>query len=350
MKNILLTQECINNKKFIILLVLLNIYALLKRKKEVTPKISIFLPIYNMQNYIRKTLILLQKQTLKDIEIISVNDYSVDNTYEILKEFAKKDKRIKVFNNTENKGLLFSRAMGILHSSGKYLINLDPDDEFNDSDSLEYLYNKAIESNADIISFSYLLGGRKKIKNLCDKYDTIINQPDLFDSMYKFNNCTKDTLIWNKLIKKEIFLRAYKLFEKYIYYRKWNFYEDNIWSLLVNKIAKTKLCIKKLIYIYNNINNNSLMKKRKSIIEFSNVIYKFEMTKRILKEGKYFQYMNTECNNLIKSINNRFPMYNHTNEILKNKIIDNLNNCIKFNNISLENKKNAQNIINMINK
>ena len=107
----------------------------------------------------------------------------------------------------------------------------------------------------------------------------------------------------------------------------------------------------KKINLYNiNINNNSLMKKRKSIIEFSNVIYKFEMTKRILKEGKYFQYMNTECNNLIKSINNRFPMYNHTNEILKNKIIDNLNNCIKFNNISLENKKNAQNIINMINK
>ena len=312
----------INYKKFIILIALIISYIQLKKNKYDFPKISVFLPIYNMQDYVRKTFHLLQEQTLKDIEIIAVNDYSTDKTYEILKELSIKDKRIKIINNTKNKGLLFSRAMGILHSSGKYLINLDPDDEFNSLDSLEYLYNKAIFSNADIISFSYLLSGRKKIKNLCDNYETIIKQPYLFDSMYKYNNCTKDTLIWNKLIRKEIFLKSYKMFEKYIYYKKWNFYEDNIWSLLVNKIAKTKFCVTKLIYIYNTNNNKgSLMKKRKSLIEFSNIIYKFEMTIQILNERQYFQYMNKECINFILNIKNRIQIYNKTNDDLKIKTI-----------------------------
>ena len=138
-----------------------------------------------MQNYIEKTLILLQNQTLKNIEIIAVNDFSNDNTYEILKKFSLKDKRIKIINNTKNRGLLYSRAMGIIHSSGEYLINLDPDDQFNDSDNLEFLYNKAVKSNADIVSYSYLLKSRMQIKNLCDEFDKLIKQPKLFESIYK---------------------------------------------------------------------------------------------------------------------------------------------------------------------
>ena len=77
------------------------------------------------------------------------------------------------------------------------------------------------------------------------------------------------------MIKKEIFLKAYKIFENYIYYKKWNYYEDNIWSLLVHKISNSKVCVGKLIYIYNNnLNKVSLMKNRKNFIEFTNKIQK----------------------------------------------------------------------------
>ena len=106
-----------------------------------------------MQDYLRNAINSIQKQTLKDIEIVAVNDYSTDNSYNILKELALKDKRIKIINNTKNFGLLYSRAMGILHSSGEYLINLDPDDEFNDSDNLEYLYNITLRNKVDIVTF-----------------------------------------------------------------------------------------------------------------------------------------------------------------------------------------------------
>ena len=135
-------MEFYKYKNFLLVILFLLCSKILKKKNS-TPKLSIFLPIFNMQDYLEETLNLLLKQTLKNIEIIAVNDFSNDRTYEILKEFALKDKRIKIINNTKNKGLLYSRAMGIIHSSGEYLINLDPDDHYNDFDDLRYLYRKA---------------------------------------------------------------------------------------------------------------------------------------------------------------------------------------------------------------
>ena len=195
-----------------------------------------------MQDYIRNAINSIQKQTLKDIEIVAVNDYSTDNSYNILKELALKDKRIKIINNTKNYGLLYSRAMGILHSSGEYLINLDPDDEFNDSDNLEYLYNITLRNKVDIVTFKTLYKKKNRILRFCKESNILIQQPRLIDSFFIYvDNHFNDVLIWNKLIKKETFLKAYKIFENYIYYKKWNYYEDNIWSLLVHKISKFQI-------------------------------------------------------------------------------------------------------------
>ena len=163
------------------------------------PKISIFMPIYNMQKYLRKALLNIQNQTLKDIEIVAINDYSNDKSLEIIKDFAKIDSRIKIINNKKNKGLLYSRAMGILHSSGDYLMNFDPDDELVGEEALEYLYNKTIFSKADIISFNYL-SPKKYLHKPCNEFDKIIKQPKLFKSIYSNSYILKDFLIWNKLL------------------------------------------------------------------------------------------------------------------------------------------------------
>ena len=297
-----------------------------------------------MEKYIVNTIHSIQRQTLKDIEIIPVNDCSSDNTYKILKDFSTRDKRIKIINNTKNYGLLYSRAMGIIHSSGKYLLDIDGDDELNDIYDLEYLYNKAITNNADIVSFSYTLKRNGKIKNLCNEFQKIIEQPQLFESSY----C--DTLIWNKLIKKEIYLKAYNLFKDFIYYKKWNYHEDNIWSLLVHKVAKSKICVNKLIYIYNtNLNNASLIKKRRNLMEFKNTIYRFEMKKKIFNDQKSFNILHMQCISLIKKINTSL---NYKNNIkndfeLKHRIINNLNGCIKDFNMSKFYHSIALNIINL---
>jgi len=239
-----------SSKSIIILIFLLFDYEKLKKN---IPYISIFIPIYNKQDYIGKTINLLLKQTLKNIEIIAINDYSSDKTYEILKEYSLKDKRIIIINNTQNYGVLYSRAMGIIHSTGEYLINLDADDQFKDFDSLEYLYNKAKRSKVDIVFFSFLVKSDMKIYNGCNKFNRIIRQPKLFESYFKMKHSIAGGVVWNKLIKRKIYLKAYKLYENYIYYKKWSYHEDNIWNLLILKSASSKICLNSLNYIYNNI-------------------------------------------------------------------------------------------------
>ena len=83
-----------------------------------------------------------------------MNDCSNDSTLQKLMELSRKDDRIKIVNNNKNRGLLYSRAIGILKSSGEYIMNLDSDDEIKGYDSLEYLYNKTLVTNVDIITFN----------------------------------------------------------------------------------------------------------------------------------------------------------------------------------------------------
>ena len=127
----------------------------MKHEKNRRPKISIFIPIYNKENFINRCIQSILTQTLKDIEIIAVNDHSNDSSLKILEALTKRDNRIKIINNYKNHGLLYSRAIGILKSSGEYLMNLDADDELKGHNSLKYLYFKAIRYNIDIITFSF---------------------------------------------------------------------------------------------------------------------------------------------------------------------------------------------------
>lgn len=108
-------------------------------------KISIIIPIFNASNYLKECLDSVLIQTLKEIEIICVNDGSTDNSLEILKEYAEKDNRIKVVNQ-ENKGAGFARNEGIKIAKGEFLAFLDSDDYYNDNTALERLYQTAINN------------------------------------------------------------------------------------------------------------------------------------------------------------------------------------------------------------
>lgn len=256
-----------------------NYFSLFPFNTKKRPKISIFIPIYNKELYIDKCIKNLQNQTPKDIEIIAVNDCSEDNSLNILNDLAKNDSRIKIVNNDINHGLLYSRAIGILNSTGEYLMNLDSDDEIYDNECLEYLYNKTLSFKVDIIAFNvHFEVTNTTVK--CNYDNEILLQPKLYKKNFLENNDLSDYLIWNKLIKKEIFLKAYEDFKIAIYNGKWNYFEDDVWNTLVSKYAQSKLCLDKLVYIYNN-NSDSLMNNRTSIVEFQNLIYRFEMYNHI---------------------------------------------------------------------
>lgn len=314
------------------------------------PKISIFMTIYNMQKYLNNSLLNIQNQTFKDIEIVAINDFSNDSSLEIIKNFAKKDNRIKIINNKKNHGLLYSRAMGILHSSGDYLMNFDADDELVGQDALEFLYNKTIISKADIISFDFL-SPKRHFNNPCNYFDDILKQPELFESIYNKNNGLIDFFIWNKLIKKEIYLKALELFKQYIYSdKKWNYHEDNIWSILVNKLASSKLCVNKPIYKYNNI-NNSLMNIRNSELEINNIIYRLEMIGKIYNNEKNDKYMIFECISTSKMIyfNSKLKKYIKSNSYLRNTSNHLFKNCINNYKIPTGDKKYIMNLVKFFN-
>ena len=277
----------INLIKIKIINILLIIFFVLIDNKKINnfiilskrPKISIFLPIYNKAQFLIRSIGSLQNQTLKNIEILAVNDGSIDNSLQILKMLSKRDKRIKIINNDRNHGLLYSRAMGVLNSSGEYVMNLDPDDRLKDKNNLKKLYYKAKKAESDLVIF------------LVERISTNENENYLTNIENKFQLQKQDFRITNKLIGKNIILKAYKYYCRYIFQNKWNFHEDNIWNLLIRKMAKTSNIFNEYIYIYKR-NNESLNMGIGNLIDIKNRIYRLKSLIKYYKifEGNLYYY------------------------------------------------------------
>ena len=121
---------------------------LIQNKITYTPKVSVIIPVYNVEEYLRECLDSVVNQTLKEIEIICVDDGSTDNSLEILKEYAKKDSRITVITQ-QNLHAGVARNAGLAVARGEYLSFLDSDDFF-EHNMLEEMHKKVIETKADI--------------------------------------------------------------------------------------------------------------------------------------------------------------------------------------------------------
>ena len=96
------------------------------------PKISVIVPIFNVEKYLKECLESIINQTFKDIEIICINDGSTDNSLDILNQYAEKDNRIKVITQS-NQGLSAARNTGIKYANGEYISFIDSDDYIDTS-------------------------------------------------------------------------------------------------------------------------------------------------------------------------------------------------------------------------
>ena len=159
-------------------------------------KVSIIVPVYNVEKYIHKCLDSLVNQTLKELEFIFVNDGSPDNSPKIIKEYQKKDKRIKLLNK-ENGGQASARNLGLEHAKGEYIAFLDSDDYVKEN-MYEILYNRAKKDNLDIV--------------ICNNYlvykdSTVENVPGITNKKEKIISPREYTTLspspWNKIIRHE---------------------------------------------------------------------------------------------------------------------------------------------------
>ena len=119
-------------------------------------KISVIIPVYNASKYLRQCINSVLGQTLKNIEVICIDDGSIDNSLEILKEYQIKDNRIIVCTQ-ENSGAAVARNKGLDIAKGDYIAFMDPDDYYPDRDVLFSIYERACDNNALIAGGSLAL-------------------------------------------------------------------------------------------------------------------------------------------------------------------------------------------------
>ena len=112
-------------------------------------KVSIIVPVYNVEKYLRQCVDSIVNQSLKEIEIICINDGSTDNSLQILEGYAQRDKRIKIINK-RNEGLSTARNTGMEYATGEYIGFVDSDDFINEK-MYENLYKNAKSNKSDIV-------------------------------------------------------------------------------------------------------------------------------------------------------------------------------------------------------
>ena len=260
--------------------------------------VSVIVPVYNEEKYIKKCLDSLCNQSLEDIEIICINDGSTDSTHSILEYYSNKYEHLKIIN-TENKGQGAARNTALEIAKGEYISFVDADD-WIDLSSLELSYNKAHSNDLDMLFFqmiNYLDESRKFVetdlynhKCFIDNFysENVFNYSDV-DNIFEIPVCPvsklykKDFLIMNKL----------KFSEE-------NLFEDN--SFFYDSFFKCNRAgfIKKHLY-YRRRHANSVTQTLDES-KFDIVVAANDVLNVFLKNNKYYDYKNKLVNHTMNMI------------------------------------------------
>ncbi|MBQ9254552.1 MAG: glycosyltransferase family 2 protein [Bacteroidales bacterium] len=209
--------------------------------------VSVIVPIYKAEDYIRRCVESILSQTFEDFELLLVDDGSPDNSGEICEQYTLKDSRVKVIHK-QNGGVASARQEGLNHSTGTYTIHADPDD-WVEKTWLEDLYSKSqeIENGADIVVCDYYFDTEKKSTIFSQKPEEETPQSFL-DGMVRDKHLGA---LWNKLIKRSCYERYGIFFEKDL-----NYCEDFLVcvKLLLHSDIKL-LYLDKPLYHYDQIVN-----------------------------------------------------------------------------------------------
>ena len=246
--------------------------------------ISIVAPVYGVEKYIHQFLDSIEKQTLREIEVILVDDGSPDNCPQILDEFVQKDSRYKVIHQ-KNAGVSMARNAGLAQATGKYVYIVDSDDWLVEN-ALEELWNEAERTNADLIYGDYYLEkeGRTELIHIFDKnfqsenVKTIktmhcaVNNNDLsspvkcqeFDRINHFGGAP-----WRTLIRKSLIDNNQLKYDPYVK----GLGDDILFMLHVYEYVKKVSYIQKPIYHYRIMELSYSQGYKKNILESYELIF-----------------------------------------------------------------------------
>lgn len=166
-------------------------------------KVSVIVPIYNVEKFISRCTQSLMEQTLTDVEYIFVDDASPDGSIAVLRQvlasYPERSNHVRILTHTKNKGLPAARNTGLAVAQGEYIFHCDSDD-FVEPDMLEQLYGKATETDADIVWCDWWLSFAKNERYMKQpEYPTAIEAlKGMLSGVMKFN-------VWNKLIRRSLY-------------------------------------------------------------------------------------------------------------------------------------------------
>ena len=329
------------------------------------PILSIVIPIYNGEINFLNGLLSIEIQNQKNIEIIYVDDYSHDNSKNLIKEVQKFDKRIVLYENKENKGNFYTRCYGINKARGKYIMSFDHDDLYLDKNLFNNLLNIAEEKKLDILNFEYVTLKNRNIylqtKFNKPTYNKIINKNELSNNKNILSRQDYSFFTWDKLIRRNIYIEALKLIDKENLNIFMNQGEDICISLCLFKIAKNFMKIKLFGYgyissefqstgIYNKIDKSKnlysleIEKYINSFFASEKILYKISddtenaklfVIKRLIDSLKtnslIIKLQNKYTKNLVLEVCNIFINSNFTNNNNKKIIFQFIKNFKKIN-------------------
>ena len=303
-------------------------------------KISIIVPVFNVEKYLSKCIESLVKQTYKNIEILLINDGSQDNSLNICKEWEKKDDRIKVFSQ-RNQGLSEARNTGIKNAKGNYICFVDSDDLVL-SDFIEILYYLIKKYGCEIAQVNFIEKTDDEIEKKINIEKQIFNEKILSSrDMIKgltTNDHKKNVIVCNKIYKKELF--------ENLSFKNGKIYEDEFFTWKVFMKCKKIAVSDKILYVYR-IRKNSIMNLQRKKISIKNLDYlealeeRMETFKNIRDMELYNLTLINYCYRLILYYN-KFDGKNSENKKikieLKNKYKKNLGKMLKSKELKLISK------------
>ena len=231
-----------------------------ERKKH--PKVSVVIPVYNVEKYVEEAILSIMNQTLKELEIIVVNDGSTDGSIDIIENLAKKDKRIQIISNP-NQGLSIARNLGIYRAIGEYIYFFDSDDILEEV-TLKLCYDKCLQDKLDFIFFdaeSFADNSLFNVKQFdyrrCGMYkDTVYSGIDILKGLLSTKGYRSSVCL---LFINRQFLSAIKLyfFPKIIH-------EDELFTFLLYLNANRVGFINR-VFFHRRVRSNSIITAQYSL-------------------------------------------------------------------------------------
>lgn len=221
-------------------------------------KLSVIIPVFNSEKYLKKCINSVLNQNLQEIEIICIDDGSIDSSFEILKSFSEKDDRIKVYQNDKNSGAGYTRNRGINLAKGEYITFVDSDD-WVEPEIYERLYNEVKLDNLDIVMFPF---------TTYDENEKIFYQEEYYSlatirNLVKNNIFNRKDLPIDKIFRIAVnpFNKLYKrnfIVENNLYFHEGLTFEDNVFFFKVYYFAK-KIKIYPMNLYYRRRHSSSVM-------------------------------------------------------------------------------------------